>query len=32
MRRTTTFRPGEAAVNYFLLKLMGYADVKVLVQ
>jgi len=24
--------PGEAAVNYFLLKLMGYADVKVLVQ
>jgi len=24
--------PGEAAVNYFLLKLMGYPDVKVLVQ
>lgn len=24
--------PGEAAVNYFLLRLMGYVDVKVLVQ
>ena len=24
--------PGEAAVNYFILKLMGYPDVKVLVQ
>jgi 3-mercaptopyruvate sulfurtransferase SseA len=23
--------PGEAAVNYFVLKLMGYPDVKVLV-
>jgi len=23
--------PGEAAANYFILKLMGYADVKVLV-
>ena len=23
--------PGEAAVNYFILKLMGYPDVKVLV-
>ena len=24
--------PGEAAVNYFLLKLMGYSDVKVWVK
>ena len=24
--------PGEAAVNYFLLKLMGYPDVKVLIK
>jgi 3-mercaptopyruvate sulfurtransferase SseA len=23
--------PGEAAVNYFILKLMGFPDVKVLV-
>ena len=23
--------PGEAAVNYFILKLMGYPDIKVLV-
>ena len=23
--------PGEAAVNYYLLKLMGYPDVKALV-
>lgn len=23
--------PGEAAANYFILKLMGYPDVKVLV-
>ena len=23
--------PGDAAVNYFILKLMGYADVKVLI-
>ena len=24
--------PGEAAVNYFILKLMGYTDVKVLLK
>jgi hypothetical protein len=23
--------PGEAAANYFILKLMGYPDIKVLV-
>jgi 3-mercaptopyruvate sulfurtransferase SseA len=24
--------PGEAAVNYFILKLMGYPDIKILVK